>query len=326
MNRQTNLIAVFAALLPLSANAQGYKEVQTYLEQAFSAAIVMTNSDVVTLGVHDFDPNEWFNLSNENIGSQESIELRQQFAVSALPYTIDLSDEDAVHKSQIFMRLSALISRQDVEIYDGIEDDYQRETVAGGYLAYRYQYKANDNWTITPGLGLHLQYFRNDHDYRSDVTKQYFQPFLDGLMFNTSAWAASVEPHIEFKYNEETEWGSWNASSSSHYFYGHGWGDANYGQVGNPEGWYIANGVEAFYNVTRWGKSVQSIYSSLRRIDLGGDSENPFGTHYYYETSVGWLMTPPFKSDWIDNIGIGLNINYGSKLKGGSIVLFFNQD
>jgi hypothetical protein len=38
------------------------------------------------------------------------------------------------------------------------------------------------------------------------------------------------------------------------------------------------------------------------------------------------LMTPPFKIDYVDNIGIGLSINYGSDLKGGSIVLFFNQD
>ncbi|MDA0148357.1 Solitary outer membrane autotransporter beta-barrel domain [Vibrio sp. LaRot3] len=326
MNKQTKLVAAFAALLPMSANAQGYKEVQTYLEQAFSAAIVMTDSDVVTFGVHDFDPNEWFNLQNENLGSADSINLRQQFAVSALPYTYELSDEDSIHKSQLFMRFSALVSRQDVEIYDGIEDDYQRETVLGGYAAYRYQYQINDAWQVTPGLGVHLQHFRNEHDYRTDLTKQFFKPFLDGLMFNTTAWAATIEPHVTLKYNHDTEWGSWNASSSAHYFYGKGWGDANFGQVGNPEGWYVANGAEIYYNVAKWGRSVQSLFSSVRRVDLGGDSENPFGTHYYYETSVGWLMTPPFKSDWIDNIGIGLNINYGSKLKGGSIVLFFNQD
>ncbi|MFV0489046.1 MAG: Solitary outer membrane autotransporter beta-barrel domain, partial [Vibrio fluvialis] len=29
---------------------------------------------------------------------------------------------------------------------------------------------------------------------------------------------------------------------------------------------------------------------------------------------------------FIDNIGIGLAFNYGSAFKGGSIVLFFNQD
>lgn len=37
-------------------------------------------------------------------------------------------------------------------------------------------------------------------------------------------------------------------------------------------------------------------------------------------------MTPPFKTQWVDNVGIGLSLNYGSALKGGSLVLFFNQD
>ncbi|WP_244249518.1 Solitary outer membrane autotransporter beta-barrel domain, partial [Vibrio fluvialis] len=52
----------------------------------------------------------------------------------------------------------------------------------------------------------------------------------------------------------------------------------------------------------------------------------PLGTSMYYEASVGWLMTPPFEISFIDNIGIGLAFNYGSAFKGGSIVLFFNQD
>ncbi|MDN3685846.1 Solitary outer membrane autotransporter beta-barrel domain [Vibrio sinaloensis] len=97
---------------------------------------------------------------------------------------------------------------------------------------------------------------------------------------------------------------------------------ANGGDVGNPEGWYMGNGLEAYYNVNHWGKSLQSLYTSIRRIDIGGDTSDPLGTEHYYEGSVGWLMTPPFKSNLIDNIGIGLNINYGSALKGGSIVFF----
>ncbi|CSC51951.1 Protein of uncharacterised function (DUF3233) [Vibrio cholerae] len=37
-------------------------------------------------------------------------------------------------------------------------------------------------------------------------------------------------------------------------------------------------------------------------------------------------MTPPFEMELVDNIGLGLTFNYGSAFKGGSIVLFFNQD
>ena len=324
------ILTVGASLLTfISASAvarDGYSEVQTYLEQAFSAAIVMTDSDVLTFGIHDFDPNEWLDIENEDLGSADSIDLRQRFAVTALPFTIDLSDEEALHKSQLFFRLSALASDQDVKIASTDKDDSQRDVRLGGFAAYRYQYQLSDRWQITPGLGVHLQHFRNEHDYNSDVAEQYVKPALDGVVFNTTAWAASLEPHVELKYNHETRWGSWNATSAAHYYYGWGWGEANYGEVGNPQGWYLANGVKAFYNMTEWGRSVQSLYASIKRIDLGGDTEEPMGTHYYYESSVGWLMTPPFESSWIDNIGLGLSFNYGSKLKGGSIVLFFNQD
>ncbi|MFM2586809.1 Solitary outer membrane autotransporter beta-barrel domain [Vibrio sp. TBV020] len=307
------------------ALAKGNPVFQDYLEQAFSVAIVLTDSDVFTVGVHDFDPNEWFNLDNEDIGSQESINLRQQIAVSTLPYTFDLSDEDAIHKHQLFTRFSILGSRQDLEIRPKDTKDYQNEIILGAFTAYQYRYQLEEHWTLTPGIGVHLQYFKNEHEYRSDFSNQYVKPVLDNVIFNTDAWAASLEPHVQLRYDKPTDWGSWNATSSLHYFYGQGWGEANYGDVGNPEGWYMANGIEAYYNVSKWGRSVQSFYSSFRRIDIGGDTSAPLGTPYYYEGSIGWLMTPPFESEWIDNVGIGLNINYGSNLKGGSIVLFFNQ-
>lgn len=318
-------LGLSCACVATSVNAQGNANLESYLEQAFATAIVLTDSDVFTVGIHDFDPNEWFNLDNEDIGSQESVKLRQQIGVSTLPYTFDLSDEDAMHKHQLFTRFSIVGSKQDYEIRSNDAQDYQHEVILGAFTAYRYQYKLSEHWTLTPGVGVHLQYFRNHHEYQSDFSNDVVKPALDGVIFNTDAWAASVEPHAELKYIEPTNWGSWNVTSAFHYFYGQGWGEANYGDVGNPEGWYFANGIEAYYNVSRLGRSLQSVYTSFRRIDIGGDTSQPMGTPYYYEGSVGWLMTPPFESDWIDNVGLGLNINYGSNLKGGSIVLFFNQ-
>ncbi|MGD8110292.1 Solitary outer membrane autotransporter beta-barrel domain [Vibrio sp. TRT 17S01] len=319
------ILVTLVATFPALCLAKGNDSIQRYLEQSFSAAIVMTDSEVLTFGVHDFDPNDWFNLSNDKIGSEESIRLRQQIAVSTLPFTFELSDSEAVNKHRVVTRLSVLASAQDVEVRQGDEQDYQEQFILGAFSAYRYQYKLDESWTVTPGLGVHLQYFKNNHDYKSQYS-QALKPKLDGVVFNTDAWAVAAEPHIELKYDSAEKWGSWNATSAAHYFYGYGWGEANYGDVGNPEGWYLASGVEAFYDITHWKESVQSVYASFRRIDVGGDTETPMGTNHYYETSFGWLMTPPFKSDWIDNVGIGLNFNYGSALMGGSIVLFFNQE
>lgn len=120
--------------------------------------------------------------------------------------------------------------------------------------------------------------------------------------------------------------GRYKLSTSWHYFNGVGWGEANNGDVGNPEGWYIANEAKIFYDLVRWDKNITSMYSSIRRIDIGGDTVESMGTTSYYEGSVGWLLNPNLFNEWVDNVGIGFTINYGSSLKGGSLVLFFNQD
>lgn len=168
-------------------------------------------------------------------------------------------------------------------------------------------------------------YYRNDYDYRSDALDN-LKPYLEGIYLNTDAWALVGEVNAELKYLENEKWGKWYVWSSPHYFYGAGWGEGNNGDVGNPEGWYWVNGVKLFYDFTKVGRTVQSVYTSFNRVDVGGDTSKPMNTSHYYEASVGWLMTPPFKSDWIDNVGLGLTINYGSALKGGSLVLFFNQE
>lgn len=321
----TTAIVLTSSLIVHPAWAQGSPAFEKHLEKTFSAAVILMDSDVVTFGIHDFDPNEWFNLENEQIGSDESLSLRKQITVSTLPITFELSEEGATHKHFLVTRLAAFVSEQNVEVLGTEFSDQQKDTVLSGYVAYRYQYQITENWSLTPSLGTHLMYYKNDFDYKSDFFNS-IKPAIDGVLVNTNAWANIYEPSIKLKYHKDKDWGSWNVNSTWHYFYGYGWGEANHGDVGNPEGWYIANEVTAKYNFDRWGRAVQSVYSSLRRIDLGADTADLFGTHYYYEAAVGWLMTPPFESEWIENIGIGLNFNYGSALKGGSIVLFFNQD
>lgn len=57
------------------------------------------------------------------------------------------------------------------------------------------------------------------------------------------------------------------------------------------------------------------MYSSIKRIDIGGDTVKSMGTTSYYEGSVGWLLNPNLFNEWVDNVGIGFTINYGSSLK-----------
>lgn len=298
---------------------------QKDLERAFSTSVILTDSDVFTVGFHDFDPNEWFNLEQENIGTSESLSLRKQIAVSTLPYTFELDDASEKNRQLITVKFSALQADQEVSIGNVTVSDNHREVVVTGYIDISNISQLDDKWSVKTTIGNHLSYYHSQFNYLGDMLDPY-RDQLDGVYVNTYAWAYIVEPSIALRFEQPQSWGRWKLSSSWHYFNGVGWGEANHGNIGRPEGWYLANEAKLFYDVTRWGNSASSMYTSLRRVDLGGDTSQPFGTQHYYETSLGWLITPWFKSSWIENVGVGLTINYGSSLRGGSLVLFFNQD
>ncbi|HFQ5293446.1 Solitary outer membrane autotransporter beta-barrel domain [Vibrio vulnificus] len=321
--------SVFAIILlpSFALSAQELNDlIQKELERNFATAIVLTDSDVFTVGFHDFDPNEWLNLDNEELGSADSVNLRKKIGVSTLPFEFALyEDPDSQIKHSLQGRLSALGIEQDVSIVDTSVSDSHREYVLGAFLEYTNSRQLSENWTFDASIGAHLMYYRSDYTYRSDALADY-KSVIDGYLVNTDAWALVAEPNVQAKYLQMKPWGKWYYWSSAHYFYGQGWGEAHRGQVGNPEGWYWVNGVKMFYDFEKWGRAVQSVYTSFNRVDVGGDTSESLGTHHYYEASVGWLMTPPFKTQWVDNVGIGLSLNYGSALKGGSLVLFFNQD
>ncbi|WP_241909886.1 Solitary outer membrane autotransporter beta-barrel domain [Vibrio sp. 10N.261.55.A7] len=320
-------VIIMSSMLFTSVNVRGAspsKIFQKELQQKFASAVILTDSDVFTFGIHDFDPNDWFNLENEDIGTEESVGLRNRIQVTTIPYTIDLSEENAIHKQSVMFRLSGLVSEKSIRINDVESGDLNKDRILAGYVAYKYKHSINDKWSVEPAFAVHLMQYDNQFEYRSDILLNAREQ-LDGIYVNTSAWSVVYEPTVKFKYERKKTWGSWHIESKWHYFYGHGWGEANYGEIGNTEGWYVANGIQSIYNFNKWGRAVQSMYSRFSRIDLGADIQQPLGTNHYYEASVGWLMTPPFETDWIDNVGVGLNFNYGSALKGGSIVLFFNQ-
>ncbi|HHS3326672.1 TPA: Solitary outer membrane autotransporter beta-barrel domain [Vibrio cholerae] len=313
-------------VMSFSATAKSYDFIQEHLEQAFSSSVVLSDSDVFTAGFNNFDPNDWFKTDNDNLGTPESIENRKKYKSSTLPITLALSEEEAYHQHQLFFRLSASVIDDELSIANMPgETERYRQSVLGGAIFYRYQYRLTDHWTLTPAIGTYLLYYRNTVTYNNPQFKMLFSP-LDGLLVNTYAWANLVETNLKIQYEEEKSWGRWKASSAWHYFGGYGWGKANNGEVGNPEGWYIANSLTGVYDFTQLGRSVQSIYGSIKRVDVGSTPQEPLGTSNYYEVSFGWLMTPPFEMELVDNIGLGLTFNYGSAFKGGSIVLFFNQD
>lgn len=318
MLRVSNILMVTAVMGHFSAHAD--PQFKDIFEEDFAAAIILTDSEALTLGFKDFDPNSIFNIDNENIGSQDALERRKNIGVSALPITFDLSN-DKMFDRRAVVRFSAL--RIEDQILDG--PDSHRKYVLGVFSGYEQEIHFSPHWTFETGIGVHLQYLNSNYDFQSPFSKL-FQRFIDGKLVNTSAWAASLQPKVGFNYTKDKQWGQVKLKSNFNYFSGYGWGQANDGDVGTPEGWYWSNEAKVFYDVTDWGRSIQTVYTSIRRVDIGGDTIGILGSSHYYEGTVGWLLTPPFHIPMVDNVGIGLSINYGSDLKGGSIVLFFNQE
>lgn len=306
--------------------AQGDEGISEFLEQSFAYTIVMSDSDVFTVGFADFNPNNLFDTKYEELGSDESIENRKKYHIYTIPLSFRLNNDNDKNQHELLARFSGLVTEESLRWTDDQPvDDNLVQTILDMFVAYRYEHSFNENWKVEPGIGSHLMYYQNTMTYYSVVGKA-IQPILDDFLFNTSAWANIYEPHIKLSYQQEEEWGEWKLFSSGHYFYGYGWGDANDGDIGKPEGWYIANGATVTYDFSRIGKSEQSIYSSVRRVDVGSDAIANIGTTVYYEATLGWLMTPPLEVSFIDNIGIGLTMNYGSAFKGASLVFFFNQN
>ncbi|KWU02626.1 Solitary outer membrane autotransporter beta-barrel domain [Vibrio toranzoniae] len=295
------------------------------IEQSFATSVLLNDTDVFTFGINSFDPNKVFSLDNDAIGSNDSVSRRKSITSLSLPYTFELPAYIEDNHQEVTLSLSALRVERDVRYESTTVTDFQKETIVSGYVEFANVSQLNDYWSFHSGIGNHVSYYRNDFDYRANLLKP-LAGQLDGTYLNTDAWAYIIEPKIKLIFEDKNDWGKYKLSTSWRYFNGVGWGEANNGNIGHPEGWYIANEAKIFYDLVRWDKNITSMYSSIRRIDIGGDTVAPMGTTSYYEGSVGWLLNPNLFNEWVDNVGIGFTINYGSSLKGGSLIIFFNQD
>lgn len=322
-------ITFYISLVVTALSVQADDMLRKSLEGDFATAVLLSDTDAISLGFHDFNPNAFVDIS-DNLGDEEALELRKQINVYTVPYDFALSPNTSIngHKLEQYISISGSYLKVERDIKfsnnrseptDSVKDEVV--TLAGRYWT---RYRLDPKWSLISGLKAHTQYFKNSYTYRNPLSI-FFRDQLDGNAFNTTAWSFILQPDVELHYRQPSSWGHWEAFTDMNYFYGHGWGEANQGNVGNPEGWYWINGVKSFWHIGDFHNYNQSIYSSIRRIDVGGDLQAPLASSHYYEWSLGWLSATPFGDDYIENIGIGINLNYGSSLKGGTIVLLINQ-
>ncbi|OCH39352.1 Solitary outer membrane autotransporter beta-barrel domain [Aliivibrio fischeri] len=327
--RPSLLVMILLYLAYDKAEARNFTPASQF-EEAFATSLVLSDSNMITFGIADFNPNRYLSKDENNpdngLGSNDSIQLRNQMTVYSLPYTFELTeDPDSRWSHEITVRASYVNTDIDVEFKDKASPDADLDEIFGLYAEYAQNYDFYENWTISVGNAFHLMHYRNTHTYNSDFS-QSFAPVLDGLYYNVSSNAFIIEPKITFQYKKETDWGEWRFNNSYHYAYGQGFGgSSDYSSDATPEVWRFVNSIQLRYNMAHWNRLAQVLYLKAKRVDLGGDANEPLGTDFYYEFNIAWLIDTRKWISLVDNVGIGFTFNVGSALRGGSIVLFYDE-
>ncbi|MGR5154189.1 Solitary outer membrane autotransporter beta-barrel domain [Photobacterium swingsii] len=292
-------------------------------EHTFAGSVILFDQDAITLGIHELNLSQSIGQFKQ-VSNSETVENRKGLSIISLPYTIKTWQGEGYSRT-LHGRFSWMSDKQKIDLTDVPEQDEERQQIFEAYLGIDHSYSISERISLTAGLAGHLMYLKNDFAYRSGKLDG-LKPIIDGQLVNTTAWSAMIEPSIELKYAQQQKWGSWYLWSAAHYVYGTSWGEANNGDLGNPETAYWVNGAKSFYELGKVLDHQSQWYVSFQRIDISDGISQAINANYYYKATTGWLISEPIQFDWVKNVGVGVNLNYGSALKGISLVLFINQD
>ena len=291
------------------------------VEQALAIATLMSDSEALTFGFANVD----LEVEDPGFGNEKSTNLKNSLDVFVIPYTWDLEPKSKAWEHAITVRAFYIASKRDSQLFSDVSDKLKQNTY-GIYGNYSQFYHITHQWYVTSALGAHLSYYKNSYSY-GDGFPEETKAELDNIAFNVTTLALIAEPEVGIGYERDEQWGKWRAHNQINYIYGHGLsGSIDKPSSINPEGWRITNGVEFTVNVPElWGVN-DFITVDFKRIDLMGDLEAMADNGYYYETTIGWVIDTQDKIPFLDNIGIGLSVNYGSSISGATLVLYWNEE
>ncbi len=328
------LFLLTSVILSHLANASN----KTHFEEIFSTTVVLTDSETISLGIGNFDPDKLLKPHEQSFSDSDSIKLRNELTVYSIPYTWRLNGDKSKEKNktkkeksnyfyldELTASLSYLKQENTSNLLSSssIPDD-NKDEIYSAYLAYSRHRLLSKNWSLRMRIGSYLMHHKNKYDYNSDESAQY-RPELDGTFLNLSANAFIVEPNLKLSYIQRKDWGKWELNNDLNVFTGVTFNGAKSSQDAKPKGWRLNNGFKFHFNVNQSKFHAESIYVKIQRSDIGGDMVNSLGTDHFYEFGVGLLLDTRKFTKLADNIGIGINIHKGSALSGGSIVFYFNE-
>lgn len=299
-------------------------QAQQNIAETFATAVMFSSSDSINIGIGNFDPYTLLDRPNGNPSGADSVALRNSLTIYNLPYTFTLGKENERPSDEIMLRLSYIKQESENNFDLADQSDKNKDEVFSIYNAYSHFVPITNSLELRLRLGGYLMHHKNSHDYNSALSNS-LKPALDNIYFNTNANAAIVEPNIKLTYTRMTNWGKWQASSDLSYFIGRVYSGSASNVGATPDGWHLDNEVKFHLDIHSSRFYAESLYLKLQRTDMIGDMTNPLQANYFYSMGVGILLDVHKVTDLAENVGIGLNINAGTSLSGGSIVFYFNE-
>ena len=295
-------------------------------EQTFATAIVLSDNDAISIGIANFNPDTLLNPNENDLSEDDSIALRNELDIYNLPYTFVLDKQNEEWSDKVMLRLTYIKQESNNEFLGDIREvpDSNIDKIYSLYSAYSHYIPVANKLKLRLRLGAYIMHYKNKHHYNSAFSNN-LKPFVDGVIYNTIAIAAIIEPNAKLTYTQETNWGKWQLASDLNYFVGKVYSGSKSSIGAVPDGWRINNGVKLHFDLNSSALHAESIYLNFKRIDMHGDMTDPLQTNHYYEMGVGLLLDTHKFTNLAKNIGIGLNINKGTSLSGGSIVIYFNE-
>ncbi|GEM80106.1 Solitary outer membrane autotransporter beta-barrel domain [Vibrio superstes] len=324
-------LALVAAMCGSSGSAiASLIDPDQYLTDIYATALVATDSELVTIGFGRFDPNQIFGTDNPDFGGQESIDTQRKVTVTSLPISFLFANDESPWLHRLKLRAAYMGLTRDID-YDELEDfgvtwesDKNEDHVIAGYTEYAIGYQISEGWQLFTGAGLHLMHYKNKFTANSPAADRIQeQGIASAINGSSNVWV--IEPQADLIYTKDTGPGEFRFNSEYHYFWGRSFGGSIGSTNATPEGWRIMNGIQYKYHLDPWGSRKQDLLFRARRIDVGGDLRAPLDTTHYAEYSFGWVIDTSDYSSLIYNVGVGISLNYGSALKGGALVIYYNE-
>ncbi|WP_347332775.1 Solitary outer membrane autotransporter beta-barrel domain [Marinimicrobium locisalis] len=306
-------------------------------ESAFATSVVLTDTEVLTLGLLSFDPGSFIPVDEDQFGTEESISRRDSVTTFALPWQWKLAPEESRLVPYIEARLSFLRTKQNIirgapepEEQDATPSeqdtsDENRDRVYGGYLGGGLSHTLTEKWQLDAGAGLHLLRYQNSYQASTSLLPAGRED-IAGLVSDTAATALMGEVRARFTYNGKFRGVPWKYQSTYSYYAGDTLSTAQGLDNVEPTTWSWANGITAYWDLPDVLNTSNKLRVLARRIDVGGDVTRTLGADRYYQIGVGWLFDMEGDPEWLDNLGVSVMMNYGSALSGGSLLLLYNED